>query len=820
MRLLPALLCFAPLALAQTAQVGTTDPSRGITLLPGGSALANEPTSMAYNPAGLRAQGGPSLIYLHEASRSRAHDADAVFLGTSMGDVVGLGLSIESLRPFSGPHQGKVSFGAAAGGELFSAGLTLNTLHAGTVGGLVTADLGILTRPMRWLALGAALRSLNAPSNATTSINREYLLGVGLRPFGERVTVGVDWVIAETSPINQSRLQYTANVMPINGLRIGLGFSHAFTPVEPLTLQASLGIDLEHFGYTQGIGVSGFNRVDWQFVGRASFDKRPSIIPQKKIAVLNLEGIGSSSSGTTLGALLGVEAEDRYLRTLRLLYRAAEDESLAAVVVKVEGAGLGLARADELHQALLHLKRKGKKVYAYALSVGDAEYLVASAADAIYAAPEAMLMVDGLKSTIQFFGGAAEKFGIDVDVARVGDFKTFPEQFTRTSMSPAQRITLEATLDNASATLASRIQAARKLSPETWKQVVDEGLKPVAKAKALKEIDEVATPQAFDDALGQLLPNARVARDYYPFDARTDRWGNFPQIAVIPVLGSIAGGSNQNTPLAQIAGAQSFIELLGQAANDPDVKAIVIRVDSGGGDALASDLMYRAVLEAKKKKPVIASMGDVAASGGYYIAMGADRIFASPTTITGSIGIFFAKPAAKKLAQSLGITQDSVTRGTLPGMTDLIEPWTEAQRKAAQAWVDSGYDTFITEVAASRKLTKEQVDAVARGRVWSGTDAKAKGLVDELGGLMDAVAAAQAKSRFSGQLEAMVWKSRSGGLGGLLSVAAPAALEMPVPTQSQALPVPDALAKMLGAHAWLLAAPALQARLEYTLEVK
>jgi protease-4 len=291
---------------------------------------------------------------------------------------------------------------------------------------------------------------------------------------------------------------------------------------------------------------------------------------------------------------------------------------------------------------------------------------------------------------------------------------------------------------------------------------------------------------------------------------------------VIPVLGNISGGKNQTTPLTGdlVAGAQSFIEAINEAAEDSSVAAIVVRVDSGGGDGLASDLMYRAVLEAKKKKPVIASMGDVAASGGYYVAMGADEIVASPTTLTGSIGVFFAKPAVKKLAEDFGATQISISRGKLAGITDNFDPWTPDQRVAAQKWIDDFYDSFITEVASSRKLSKEAVDAVARGRVWSGEDAKAKGLVDHLGGLMDAIARAKEKSGAEGDLAISIYQASPGLIPTLLGAAAPdVLLEQPLPSQKLP-PGLQSLAEQLGSASWLLESPRVQARLEYTVETK
>ena len=246
----------------------------------------------------------------------------------------------------------------------------------------------------------------------------------------------------------------------------------------------------------------------------------------------------------------------------------------------------------------------------------------------------------------------------------------------------------------------------------------------------------------------------------------------------------------------------------------------MVRVDSGGGDGLASDLMYRAVLEAKKRKPVIASMGDVAASGGYYVAMGADQIVASPTTLTGSIGVFFAKPAIKRLAEDLGTTQISIQRGKLAGITDTFDPWTPEQKIAAQKWIEDFYDSFITEAASSRKMTKEAIDAVARGRVWSGEDARARGLVDQLGGLMDAIALAKEKSGLTEELAINVYQTSPGLIPALLGAAAPNAL-LEVQLPSQKLPIGlQTLAEQLGNASWLLESPRVQARLEYSIDVR
>jgi protease-4 len=809
-------------ALAQPVAVGGDDLSRGTTLAPGGVATTDEATSLIYNPAGLGRSGRFNAWYVHERSNARGQDNDSLFASVSAMGAIGLGVAEEWLRPVGGPARGRTILGGSLGPSALSAGFAVSWFRGGPVEGLTSLDLGLQSRPLRWLALGATVRNLNTPGNSQTVLGREWTVGAGFRPFGERLTVGIDWVAAEARPVAQSRLQYTVQATVLSGLQVLGGFSHAFTSAQPLYFQVGLGLDLEHLGYLQGVSFAG-DRVNWQFAARLSSDRFDSLIPTHSLAVISLGGLGSSPGGT-LGALLGIPAEDRFLKLLRFLDRAALDPALDGVVLKVEGAGLGLARSDEVRTAIVRLRAAGKKVFAYLLSAGDAEYLVASACDGVFAAPQAMLTIDGLRSQTLYLGGAARQLGVQVDVARVGAYKSFPDQFTRLDMSPEQRETVNAYLDTATRTVASRVLASRpQLDAARWQAALDEGLKSARREAQLGTIDAVLTPEDFELRLKAELPRAAVDPGYRPFAARSTRWASPRRIAVVPVLGSIGGGRNQASPLGGdlVAGAESFIESLAHAASDPQVAAIVVRVDSGGGDGLASDLMYRAVLDAAKKKPVVASMGDTAASGGYYVAMGADEVFASPTTLTGSIGVFFAKPALKELAEKWGVNQVAVQRGKLAGITDLYQPWTPEQRAAAQGWVDEFYEGFITEVAARRRLTRDQVDLVARGRVWSGEDAKARGLVDSLGGLGDAVEAARRRAGASDEeLEVEVVRASGGLLASMAGAAVPTALlDAPVAAPPLA-PALEALAGALGPAAYLLDSPRLQARMEWTLEIK
>ncbi|MBX7116639.1 MAG: signal peptide peptidase SppA [Myxococcaceae bacterium] len=807
---------------AQVLGIADSDVSRGATLLPESTAWADNATAPTYNPAGVVHVGPPEFFYAHERSVARGLVIDGVYGAASLG-FVGLGGSIEWVRSPATSHR-RSSFTVALGGELLSLGAAFNGFTGAPVNRLFTVDLGLMSRPVRGLSFGARVRSVNAPSVGLQAFDREYEIGLGIRPpwLNERLTLGVDYGFGEKTGVSQSRLAYTLQGRVINGLSLSAGLSHGFGSTTPFTFQAGLTVDPTAFAgvsYAFSGTSDAFNHL---LAVRLSVSKYPSLrISGGKIAVISLSDVGAvPTSG--LASLLGVSGTDPYLTLIERLDAASRDEQLRGVVLKIEGAGVGAARAKELRDAVLTLRAKGKTVVAYVLSASDGDYLVASACDKIYAASKAMLLIDGLQASTLFIGNTMEKLGVSWDVAKVGAYKNAPDQLTRSSMTPEQREATDALLDTGVTYLSRWVTEARpRLTPQTWKASIDEGLKSAQRAKELGLIDDVLTPAALEEQLRTLMPGARVAERYSPDDERTGRWGHKRQIAIVPVLGSISGGKDQNDPvgLQRIAGAESFIRAIEAAVQNPDVAAIVVRVDSGGGDGLASHLMYRAVVEAKKHKPVIASMGDVAASGGYYVAMGADEVWAQATTVTGSIGVFFIKPALQNLGEKLGIRQETIRRGPLAGITDLWEPWTDAQRTAAQKWVDDFYDAFIQDVAEARKKEKRDVDGVARGRVWSGADAKDRGLVDKLGSLQDAVASARQRAGIvpSEDVEWFISGAQGGGLAGALLTQV--GLELPQP--APAFTVPPSLRELLGDVATQAQLPqGLQARSEIEVRIR
>ncbi|HEX5748443.1 MAG TPA: signal peptide peptidase SppA [Archangium sp.] len=832
MRALSLMLLLPGLALAQTGLiVQPASPPRGVTLPPTSAALVDEATALSVNPAGLRFVGPAQLFYLHERNLVRDQLGDGVYLGTTLGGL-GAGVSMEWMRGRGLPDYRKTSFGLALGSRRLSLGVGYHTLSSrdASLDRLSGFDLGLTVRPTRFLSVAAVVKDVNAPMEGPFTLPRRYNLAVGVRPFGERVTLGADYLASEGA-WDEGRLTYTVQAAVVPGFGLGAGLSHGLGGDRTLALQLAATLDSSRFGLTYAGGGAEGGGMDHVVAVRLSSQKYPALdFGGGTVAMLDLDDELRERGGTL--SLLGFSEPDPYLRLARWMDEATKDPRLKGVVLKVSGLpGVDWGKAEELHQAVLRMRAAGKKVLTVLYSVNDLEYFVGSAADEVYALPSSSLLINGLAVHVVSLGGTMEKLGVTWDVARVGEYKTAPEQLTRSDMSPAQRETVEAYLDNQMAHDVAAVTKARRITPERLREAWGAGILTATRARDFGLVDGVLLPEELEDKLKKLMPGAAYDPTYSPKDERERRWTGRRRIAVVPVVGTISGGKSRKPPLVggeAIAGAETVALALERAQRDPKVAAIVLRVDSGGGDILASELMYRAVLEAKKHKPVIASMGDVAASGGYYAAMAADEIWASPTTLTGSIGVFYFKPALRGLlGDKLGVNQETISRSPMADVLDSWRPWTEAEQKAVQAWVDSAYDDFITQVSVERKLDKARVDAIARGRVWAGSAAKERGLVDGLGGLVDAVEAARKRAGVpTGEELDLVVEGEAHGLfsslGGEPGVDAEALPELNLgPVVQPALPPGvQALVREAGLDgAWVLE-PGLKAVQPYTLRVR
>ncbi len=480
-------------------------------------------------------------------------------------------------------------------------------------------------------------------------------------------------------------------------------------------------------------------------------------VPDKAILVFDLSTNipdsthDSDSSEALRQALQGREAEALPLRTLILnLDRAAKDPHIAALYLtgnlQSAGYGAGPAALKELREAIQRFKKdSGKPVLAYNQGWGKREYYLCAGATSVGVSslgPFWAMDIGGLSSEPMFFGEAFKKYGVEVQVTRVGKYKSAVEPFVLDKMSDANREQIQKLLDDLWGDWKATVAADRKLKPEAIQQLADEkGILKAEEAKAAGLVDRIVTYDEILADLKKLAGKADKDRDFPQITLAT--YAQVPgtpqkgknRIVVVYAEGDIVDG--EGGP-GQIGGDKLARELR-RLRMESGVKAVVLRVNSPGGSAMASEVIQREAVLMRKEKPLVVSMGTVAASGGYWISTFSDRIFAEPNTLTGSIGVFGMLPNVKKLANDHGITFDQVQTAKLGSMITPFRPKTEAEIARVQSVVDEIYEQFLLKVAEGRKMKKDAVHEIAQGRVWSGSEALKLGLVDELGGLDAAI---------------------------------------------------------------------------------
>jgi protease-4 len=444
---------------------------------------------------------------------------------------------------------------------------------------------------------------------------------------------------------------------------------------------------------------------------------------------------------------------DQSLTGLLMQFKKAKvDKRISAILLDIDMSGIGWGKSEELRDAIADFRSSGKPVYAFMEMGLNKEYYIASACDKVYLAPPGELFTIGLAADVMFFRGSLDKLGIYPDMYQIGKYKSAGDTFTRKEMSEAHREAVNSLLEDLYNRYVDAIAKARSKSPEDVRAIIDNAPYTAAQAKDVGLIDGAVFRNEVEKELkaklgykeSEDLPIARGSeyRDIAPESLGLNKG---EKIAVIYGTGNIGSGRSENSPSGeQSIGSDTMAKALKDAAADKTVKAIVLRVDSPGGSGLASDIIWHAVENAKEKKPVVVSMSDVAASGGYYISAGAHKILAEPSTITGSIGVVAGKPVVKGLYDWLGVSNEYVLRGKNAGMFRETEKFSDTERQKFQEWINTTYyDQFVPKVARGRNKDAEYVDSVGQGRVWTGAQAKERGLVDEFGGLERAVEVAK-----------------------------------------------------------------------------
>jgi len=514
-----------------------------------------------------------------------------------------------------------------------------------------------------------------------------------------------------------------------------------------------------------GLAFAPAARAEWPFT-MASPDK-PAAAEVTAVRVYKLAGAArekaspwdlfGSASGLVIPELLAQIASD------------AQSDKVRTLIMKFGQVGLGPAQAEELATALAAARKANKRVVVY-LGSGDLVSLVASApADLVAMTPESSVFAPGLQAEVSFYKDLLGTIGVEADIESVGQYKSAMEPYTRTSLSDAARENLEALIDGLYKSLVAGIGGPRKMDLAKVEAAIDKGLLTAEQAKSAGLIDELRywgelLETETKAAGGKDTSNASVA---WPIASATPELGSLfdifklisgdsaavpetePKIAVLVAEGPIVEGRDPSDFMNNdnVIATEDFLDELHAIENDPMVKALVVRIDSPGGSALASDLIWRELERVGKKLPVIASMGNVAASGGYYIAAAAKKIYADATTLTGSIGVFGGKMVYGGMLEKLGVHTVVIARGKNAGMFSGLTRFSDSEREVMRTSMQHTYKTFVNRVAKGRSMSFDAVDKIAQGRVWTGKQALEVGLVDKLGGLDEAVREAARMSK-------------------------------------------------------------------------
>lgn len=439
------------------------------------------------------------------------------------------------------------------------------------------------------------------------------------------------------------------------------------------------------------------------------------------------------------------------LEIREMLDRAAQDNKIKGVFLDLGQLSAGWAKVEEIRERLEIFKKSGKPVYAFLRTPGSKEYLLATVADRISMVEEDYLDLKGLRAERMFFKNTLDKVGVEMEIIHAGKFKDFGDSYTKTAMSAESKEALNGILDGIYATLVEGIAKGRKRDAAAVKKLIDEGPYLAKAAKQAGLVDELEYENVTIEALAKkanVSSRSRTSLRSYRKQVRRG-WEREREnrVAYLVAEGDILRGSGGGFGDEGIIASRSFISDVEALKQDDSYKGVVLRIDSPGGDAIASDELLAAVKSLSEKKPTVISFSDVAASGGYYMAVTGDEITAYPSTITGSIGVVYGKPNVKGLYQKLGLTKDYLKRGANADIDLEDQPLSEIGRRKLREGVDESYRTFLARVAIGRKAKVEEIAPLAEGRAWVARDPQAKRLTDQLTGLSGAVEALRKKMR-------------------------------------------------------------------------
>ena len=681
--------------------------------------MSDDALATFFNPAGLGTGRALNLYYLRTYQSDWAGD-DAFFLA-----VPGAGFGMEFVTAEADADFARytLSGGRHLGNGLYW-GTSYSWMNSEDTGydKFRSLSLGLMYR-RRYFSIGAMARDLNRPTLLGEKLGRTYNLGLALRPGTWRTTLSID--MQKTQGVEDLKFRYALEVHPIR----------------ELMLRGTLNSDLS-FDVRFGINIG-----NWGLGTDNTFDKN-------RDAQVGVGYFQYSNTPITKPLRRHRTFLDLSMRSVKEILPIAKwDNDVAGVLIRINGNDYGIAQLQEMSDAILDFRESGRIVLCYLTECSTGDYIVAATCDGILMHPSAEVRLIGLHIERSFYKGALDMIGIRADLEQIGKYKSAPESFLRKEMSETNREIQNIILDDLYEQVVDSIAEGRGWSHEGVKKRIDAGPYTARQALATEIVDRLV----YDDEL------LEVVRELT--DDRTDlvTLGGYansilsgqdwqvpqPKIAIIEAAGFMLTGDSFIDPFlgTQVMGADTITRAIRTVKDDDAIKAVVLRIDSGGGLVAAADRIWRELVRLTEVKPLVVSMGDVAGSGGYYIAAPADTIVAEPGTITGSIGVISGKYSFKGLYEKLGIHKEILKRGKHADFYTDYGDYPPEEQAIVQKQIQEIYNDFITKVADGRtNLTVEEVDKLGQGRIWSGRQAKEHGLVDQLGGLNLAIAIARQRA--------------------------------------------------------------------------
>jgi len=699
-------------------------------------ATTNLVSSGMINPAGLAFYSSMGLRYSHGFTDSSFKGDDALMISSRRGF-----FGLEWLNHTTDTFRRRYTL--ALGDKVssnFYMGISYSWFNGSALYKKIKSwKIGMLYHPLPATSLGFVADRINEPTFSSLKQRRLYRPGIAVRPFKKTITFSSDlrWVEGE-------------NITEINGnLRVEI------LPFSRFHFSADYATEgMWRFGFTYDFektktGVQGRLDRSQNYAGGSFFIELGALnysshLRSGKTGYILLDG---NIVEETTGRNLFGSSQRPFYKVILSLRKGATDPAIKNLLVRIDGARLSFASAQEIRSAIIEYRKRNKDVFVFLDDGSNISYYIASVASEIIMSPSAYLDLRGIYATATFYTGSMEKLGIKAQVIKTGPHKTYGDGFTEKELTDEAREQLNWLMDDLYERFIEDISTGRRLTPGDTRDIINKGPYTAKDAYKLGLIDKLTY---YDDLIkGMDIGSFQTVNlyEHYNKDYFNPRWSEPKTIAIVYADGSIRSGeSGRSFWEGKIAGSSTISKALKRVRMDRNIKAVVLRVNSPGGDLFATDDIYRQIELLKSKKPLVVSMGGMAASGGYYISMAGDDILASPSSITGSIGVVVGKPDMSGFYEKIGLKKETIKRGKHSDIRSFDKAASEDEIDLVERQVEQYYRDFIGKVSQWRKIDVDSVDAVAGGRVWTGKQALDRGLIDSYGGIWDAIELARKRA--------------------------------------------------------------------------